>query len=69
MLGTATVSGIGFTLSLLIASLAFDGVALEQAKISVLAAALVSATLTAIVFAGADRLHDQSDLHIPDLRQ
>ncbi|MFC7639571.1 Na+/H+ antiporter NhaA [Streptomyces thermogriseus] len=32
-----TLSGVGFTVSLLIAALAFDGVRLEEARIGVLA--------------------------------
>ena len=37
--GGGTVAGIGFTVSLLIASIAFDGRELEEAKLGVLAAA------------------------------
>jgi Na+/H+ antiporter NhaA len=40
--GGGVVAGIGFTVSLLIASLAFQGRALEEAKLGVLAAALVA---------------------------
>jgi Na+/H+ antiporter NhaA len=40
--GAGVVSGIGFTVSLLIASIAFDGRELEEAKIGVLAAALLA---------------------------
>jgi Na+/H+ antiporter NhaA len=40
--GGGVVAGIGFTVSLLIASLAFHGRELEQAKLGVLAAALVA---------------------------
>ncbi|MDQ2981952.1 MAG: Na+/H+ antiporter NhaA, partial [Actinomycetota bacterium] len=44
------VAGIGFTVSLLIATLAFHGRELEQAKLGVLAAALCSALLGWLVF-------------------
>jgi Na+/H+ antiporter NhaA len=50
VLGTGTVAGIGFTVSLLIASLAFDRVQLAQAKVGVLAAAVVSTLLSWLVF-------------------
>ena len=50
VLGTATVSGVGFTLSLLIATLAFEGEALDDAKLGVVVAALVSTALTWLVF-------------------
>jgi Na+/H+ antiporter NhaA len=44
VLGAGAAAGIGFTISLLIASIAFDGAELEEAKIGVLIAA-VGATL------------------------
>jgi Na+/H+ antiporter NhaA len=44
------VTGIGFTVSLLIATLAFDGRELEEAKLGVLAAALAAAVLCWLVF-------------------
>jgi Na+/H+ antiporter NhaA len=51
-----TIAGIGFTVSLLIASLAFQGVELEQAKLGILSAAAVSAALTWLVFLVTARL-------------
>ena len=48
--GGGAVAGIGFTLSLLIASLAFRGTQLEEAKIGVLSAALCASAVTWIVF-------------------
>jgi Na+/H+ antiporter NhaA len=48
--GGGTIAGIGFTVSLLIASLAFTGTRLEQAKLGVLTAALCSALLTWLLF-------------------
>jgi Na+/H+ antiporter NhaA len=44
------VTGIGFTVSLLIATLAFEGRELEEAKLGVLAAALTAAVLCWLVF-------------------
>ncbi len=48
--GAGTIAGIGFTVSLLIASLAFHGSVLADAKVGVLTAALGAALLTALVF-------------------
>jgi Na+/H+ antiporter NhaA len=48
--GSGTIAGIGFTVSFLIASLAFDGDSLAEAKFGVLLAAVVAAALTWIVF-------------------
>ncbi|MGY2873169.1 Na+/H+ antiporter NhaA [Marmoricola sp. URHA0025 HA25] len=48
--GSGTIAGIGFTVSLLIASLAFDGDQLAEAKFGVLLAAAVAAAATWIVF-------------------
>ena len=51
--GAGAVAGIGFTISLLIATLAFHGVQLEEAKLGVLSAALVASLLTWLVFRAA----------------
>lgn len=48
--GGGTLAGIGFTVALLIASLAFSGTELEQAKLGILSAAFCSALVTWIVF-------------------
>jgi Na+/H+ antiporter NhaA len=48
--GAGTIAGIGVTVSLLVASLAFHGEQLAQAKAGVLAAAIVAAALTWAVF-------------------
>ena len=45
----ATVAGIGFTVSLLVASLAFSGQELEEAKLGVLGAAVIATALGALV--------------------
>jgi len=50
VVGGGTLAGIGFTVALLIASLAFSGTKLEQAKLGILSAAFCSALLTWIVF-------------------
>lgn len=46
VLASGTIAGAGFTVSFLIASLAFDGPRLAEAKFGVLAAAVVAAGLT-----------------------
>ncbi|MEP7018937.1 MAG: Na+/H+ antiporter NhaA [Actinomycetota bacterium] len=48
--GGGTISGIGFTVSLLIATLAFSGRDLEEAKLGILTAALGAAGLTWVLF-------------------
>jgi len=48
--GGGTIAGIGFTVSLLIATLAFDGRDLEEAKLGILTAALGAAALTWVLF-------------------
>jgi protein-disulfide isomerase len=50
VLGSGTIAGIGFTVSLLIATLAFEGPQLAEAKIGVLAAAVLASALTWAVF-------------------
>jgi Na+/H+ antiporter NhaA len=48
--GAGTIAGIGFTVSILIASLAFHGIELEEAKVGVLTAGLIAAVATWLVF-------------------
>ncbi len=48
--GAGAIAGIGFTVSLLIASLAFGGAQLEEAKLGILSAALCASALSWIVF-------------------
>ncbi|RKN22172.1 Na+/H+ antiporter NhaA [Micromonospora musae] len=50
VLGSGTIAGVSFTVSLLIASLAFTGDQLAEAKVGVLSAAIVSSALTWTVF-------------------
>jgi Na+/H+ antiporter NhaA len=54
--GGGAIAGIGFTVSLLIATLAFDGAQLEEAKLGVLSAAVVASGATWLVFRVTDRL-------------
>ncbi|MDP9845446.1 Na+/H+ antiporter NhaA [Streptosporangium lutulentum] len=46
VLGGGTIAGIGFTVSLLVASIAFSGAELEEAKVGVLSAAICASVLT-----------------------
>jgi Na+/H+ antiporter NhaA len=48
--GSATVAGVGFTVSLLIADIAFDGRELEEAKVGVLAAAMLASVASFLAF-------------------
>jgi Na+/H+ antiporter NhaA len=48
--GGGAIAGIGFTVSLLIAALAFDGTQLREAKLGVLSAALCASLLAWLVF-------------------
>jgi Na+/H+ antiporter NhaA len=54
--GGGALAGIGFTVSLLIASLAFRGDELDEAKLGVLSAALFASTATWLVFRATDLL-------------
>jgi len=48
--GGGTIAGIGFTVSLLVATLAFDGRRLEEAKLGILSAGLGAALITWLLF-------------------
>src|SRR4029450_1677699 len=48
--GGGTIAGIGFTVALLVATLAFDGSQLEEAKLGLLGAALGASPLTSLLF-------------------
>jgi protein-disulfide isomerase len=54
--GGGAVAGIPFTVSLLIAGIAFDGRQLEEAKLGVLGAAILAALLSWVVFRAIARL-------------
>ena len=56
VLGAGTIAGIGFTVSLLIADLAFHGTLLAEAKLGILSAALCSSAVTWLVFKATARL-------------
>ena len=56
VIGAGTVAGIGFTVSLLIASLALQGTELAEAKLGILSAALAASGLTWVVFRLVNRL-------------
>jgi protein-disulfide isomerase len=48
--GGGTIAGVGFTVSLLVATLAFDGPELEEAKLGILSAALCASLVTWLLF-------------------
>src|SRR5262249_6208828 len=48
--GAGTIAGIGFTVSLLVATLAFDGKQLEEAKLGIIASALGASVVTWLLF-------------------
>ena len=48
--GGGTIAGIGFTVALLVATLAFDGRRLEEAKLGILSAAVSAAVITWLLF-------------------
>jgi Na+/H+ antiporter NhaA len=54
--GGGAIAGIGFTVSLLIASLAFTGEHLQEAKVGILTSALCASLLTWLVFRATARL-------------
>jgi Na+/H+ antiporter NhaA len=54
--GGGTIAGIGFTVALLVSTLAFDGSQLEEAKLGILSAALAAAILTWLLFRATARL-------------
>jgi Na+/H+ antiporter NhaA len=60
--GVGTVAGIGFTVALLVCSLAFGGTELAEAKLGVLSGAVLATLLTWVVFHGLDRLSPRTRL-------
>jgi Na+/H+ antiporter NhaA len=54
--GGGAIAGIGFTVSLLVATLAFHGAQLEEAKLGILSAALAASILTWLLFRATERL-------------
>ena len=56
VIGVGAVAGIGFTVSLLIASLALSGIELAEAKLGILSAAVAASGLTWVIFQVVNRL-------------
>ncbi|MGY4772759.1 Na+/H+ antiporter NhaA [Kribbella sp. CWNU-51] len=56
VVGSGTIAGIGFTVSLLIATIAFEGPQLAEAKVGLLSAVIVASGLTWLVFRAAKLL-------------
>src|SRR5919108_163385 len=54
--GSGAVGGVGFTVSLLIAGIAFDGSELEEAKVGVLGAAILASVASFLVFRVISRM-------------
>jgi Na+/H+ antiporter NhaA len=61
--GAGTIAGIGFTVSLLIATLAFDGPQLKEAKLGILSAALCASIVTWLLFRATTLLPRRARLH------
>ncbi|RYP87258.1 Na+/H+ antiporter NhaA [Nocardioides guangzhouensis] len=55
--GVAVLAGVGFTVSLLVSELSFEGAELEAAKTAVLLASLIAALLAAALLGRRNRLH------------
>jgi Na+/H+ antiporter NhaA len=62
VLGVGAVAGIGFTVALLISSLAFHGTELAEAKLGILTGAVIATLLTWVVFHGLDLLSPRTRL-------
>ena len=62
VLGGGAIAGIGFTVSILISTLAFHGVELEEAKLGVLTAAVCACALTWLVLRATKLLPEQLKL-------
>ena len=61
IVAVAMLGGVGFTVSLLIADLALDGAAAEQAKAAVLLASLTASLLAAILLVRRSRVRQRAD--------
>lgn len=57
--GAGTIAGVGFTVAVLIATLAFRGEALAQAKLGILSAAVLASVITWTLFRVASALPEQ----------
>jgi Na+/H+ antiporter NhaA len=60
--GAGVVAGIGFTVALLISSLAFHGTQLAEAKVGILSGAVIATLATWVTFRGLNRLPPRSRL-------
>ena len=61
IVAVAMLGGVGFTVSLLIADLALEGEAAEQAKAAVLVASLVASLLAAVLLIRRSKVHQRAD--------
>src|SRR5829696_5577415 len=61
--GGCTIAGIGFTVSLLVATLAFDGLQLEEAKVGILSAALCASIITWLLVRATALLPRRARIH------
>ncbi|MEV8438885.1 Na+/H+ antiporter NhaA [Actinosynnema sp. NPDC051121] len=61
IVAVAMLGGVGFTVSLLIADLALDGAAAEQAKAAVLLASLTASSLAAVLLVRRSRVRRRAD--------
>ena len=61
--GGGTIAGIGFTVSLLVATLAFEGAQLEEAKVGILSAALCASIVTWLLFRATELLPRRARIH------
>ena len=59
VLGSGTIAGVGFTVTLLIATLTFRGVELDEAKLGALSAAVAASAITWVVYRVAAMLSPQ----------
>jgi protein-disulfide isomerase len=57
--GSGTIAGVGFTVAVLVASLAFHGAVLDEAKAALLAATALSTGVTWLVVRATSRLPDR----------
>jgi Na+/H+ antiporter NhaA len=62
VVGAGAVAGIGFTVSLLIASLALQGTELAEAKLGILSVALAASALTWVIFQVVNKLPTRTRL-------
>ncbi len=61
MLGVAGLAGIGFTVSIFIAGLAFDGPLADAAKVGILGASLIAGVIGAVSLAARDAAKDPAN--------